>query len=223
MTLKAVLFDFDDTLIDIQSSRELRARRAHQLLVDEGHQVPWRAFWHSLMALHTDGFRRGMPLVIRELGLEGTPLGDECIDLWFFKGCEDLLTLTLGCTDLLDELRQRYRLGIITNGPADVQQHKFAHTGLSDYFELFLPSGEIGVHKPEPEIFRVALKRLGLSSEEAVFVGDHLDLDVVGAQRAGIRAIWFSGAGKRSDDPSIVPDAVIRRLEDLPAVLATLG
>ena len=163
-----------------------------------------------------------MPPVIRDLGLESTALGRECIDLWFFKGCEDLVTLSSGCTGLLDELRQRYRLGVITNGPAEVQQHKFDHTGVSEYFEMFLPSGEVGVEKPDPRIFHIALDRLGLAPREAIFVGDHLDLDVMGAQRAGMKAVWYNPQRWPSEFPHIVPDAEIGRLQDLMAVLTRL-
>ena len=221
MTLKAVLFDFDDTLIDTTSSREERALRAYRRLREEGVHVSWRAFWHSINDLDEGGFyRRGMGPVMRDLGLQGSALGDECNGFWFFKGAEDLLTLSIGCTDLLDVLRTHYRLGVITNGPEETQRHKFEHTGLQDYFELFLPSGEVGVTKPDPRIFRIALDRMQLQPSEAVFVGDHLDLDVIGAQRAGMRAIWYHPRRRYAyDDPSIVPDAAIRHLEELPAVL----
>jgi putative hydrolase of the HAD superfamily len=223
MTLKAVLFDFDDTLVDTSGSREERARRAHRRLLDDGHEVAWSPFWRSVNALAGDGYRRGMTPVMRDLGLEGTALGRECIDLWFFKGCEDLVSLSQGCFDLLDDLRHTYRLGIITNGPADVQSHKFDHTGLSEYFELFLPSGELGIHKPDPRIFHVALERLGIGPHEAVFIGDHLDLDVTGAQRAGLPAVWYNPNRWQSEHPLVVPEAEISRLADLPGVLSKLG
>jgi 2-haloalkanoic acid dehalogenase type II len=224
MALKAVLFDFDDTLIDVSASRQERAMRAHRRLREHGVEVGWSAFWHSINALDESGFyRRGMEPVIRDLGLHTTALGNECVDYWVFRGAEDLLALSPGCTDMLEVLSKRYRLGIVTNGPADSQHHKFEHTGLARYFELFLSSGEAGVHKPDPEIFRIALERLDVSPKEAVFIGDHLDLDVIGAQRAGMKAIWYSGAGKRPDDPFIVPDATIRRLEELPAALERLN
>ena len=221
--IKAVLFDFDDTLIDVTASRHERARRAHTRLREHGVNVSWSAFWHSINALDESGFyRRGMEPVIRDLGLDTTALGNECVGYWVFRGAEDLLMLSPGCRDMLDVLRVRYRLGIVTNGPAESQRHKFEHTGLQKYFEFFLPSGEVGVEKPAPEIFRIALERLDLVPDEAVFVGDHLDLDIIGAQRAGMKAIWYSGAAKRPDDPFIIPDATIHRLEDLPALLETL-
>ena len=113
-------------------------------------------------------------------------------------------------------------LGVVTNGPAETQRHKYEHTGLQDYFELFLPSGEVGIHKPDPRILRIALDRLGLQPHEALFIGDHLDLDVVCAQDAGMRGILYNPGHRRARDRYIVPDAVVQRLEELPAVLERL-
>ena len=223
MTLKGVLFDFDDTLIDVSASRQERARRAHVRLREHGVHVRWDAFWHSINTLDEGGFyRRGMEGVIRDLGLHDTALGDECVGYWVFRGAEDLLALSTGCLDVLDLLKTRYRLGVVTNGPADTQRHKFEQTGLEDYFEVFLPSGEVGVEKPDPEILRIALKRLGLQPREAVFVGDHLDLDVICAQDAGMPGIWYNPRHRRAGHPYIVPDAVVSRLEELPGVLDRL-
>ena len=211
MNIKAVLFDFDDTLIDVSASREERMRRAYQRLTDEGIEVRWNHFRHSINAPDEGGwFRRGMERAVEDLGVQATALGDECIDLWRFRGAEDLLSLSPGCTEVLALLRARYRLGVVTNGPADSQRHKFEHSGLQDYFEVFLPSGEVGVQKPDPEIFHIALKRMGLNSDEAVFVGDHLDLDVIGAQDAGMRGILYNPGYRRARDPYISPDAVIQ-------------
>jgi putative hydrolase of the HAD superfamily len=218
--LKAVLFDLDDTLLDTGSSREERARRAYHRLRAEGIQVGWGAFWRNVNSLDEGGFySKGVEGAIRDLGLHATELGEECAGLWRFIGAEDLLAHSPGCTAVLDALKSSYRLGVITNGPAEAQRHKFEHAGLEDYFEVFLPSGEIGIHKPDPEIFLVALERMDLAPHEAVFIGDHLDLDVIGAQRAGMRGILYNPGHRRHRDPYITPDAVIRHLEELPAVL----
>jgi putative hydrolase of the HAD superfamily len=223
MTLKAVLFDFDDTLVETSGSREERARRAHQRLTDAGHQVGWSAFWRSVNEFQSDGYRRGVSPVMRDLGLEGTPLARECIDLWFFKGCEELIWLSPGCVEVLHELRQRFMLGIITNGVEDAQKHKFAHTGLEEFFDVFLPSGEVGIHKPDPRIFHIALERLGMLAHEAVFVGDNLDLDIGGSQRVGMSGIWDNPRRRPNDFYDIVPDATIRHLSELPTVIERLG
>jgi putative hydrolase of the HAD superfamily len=224
MTLKAVLFDFDDTLIDVSASREARAQRAHQRLTAHGVEVRWNAFWRSINDLDEGGFySKGMVGAIQDLGLAGTALGDECIGFWAFKGTEDLIALSTGCTDCLDELKERYTLGVITNGAEDFQKHKFAYTGLQSYFDLFLPSGEVGVQKPDPRILHIALERLELRPDEAVFIGDHLDLDIICAQRAGVRSIWYNPKRRPHEFPGIIPDATVRHLGELTVAIEMLA
>jgi len=69
-------------------------------------------------------------------------------------------------------------------------------TGLRDYFDLVLISDEVGVAKPDEEIFELALKSLGIGREEAVMVGDDPRTDVKGATRAGIRACLVDRTGE---------------------------
>lgn len=223
MTIKAVLFDLDDTLLDTSSSRLERAQRAHKRLLEHGINVRWSAFWYTINDLDAGGFySKGMIGAIRELGLTGTDLGDECIGYWAFQGTEDLIALSPGCTDCLESLHGRYQLGVVTNGPEDFQKHKFAYTGLEKYFDLFLPSGAAGVQKPDPRILRMALERLGVLPNEAVFIGDHLDLDVICALDAGVRSIWYNPKFRPHEFPHIIPDATVRRLQDLPNLLEKL-
>ena len=92
--------------------------------------------------------------------------------------------------------------------------------GLLAPFKLLIFSDECGVRKPDPEIFHLTLRQIGLAPEEAVHVGDDPVLDVQGAQGAGMRAIQVTAtlpvALRRK------PDAVIRQLGDLPAALSQL-
>ena len=224
MAIKAVLFDFDDTLIDTSASREERIRRAYDRLHAEGIPVAWNTLWHAINDLDEDGFyRRGMEGAMDDLRLTGTTLGDECIGLWRFEGAEDLIVPSDGCIGCLEALTPHYRLGVLTNGPEASQKHKFAHSGLSEYFQFFLPSGEAGVQKPDPAFYHIALDRMGVTPAEAVFVGDHLDLDITGAHQAGMPGILYNPDNRRRPDPYIVPDAVLRHFGELPGVIERLA
>ena len=86
-------------------------------------------------------------------------------------------------------LRADYRLALVTNGAPDLQREKLRGSGLSGYFDAVIVSGEAGVGKPNPRIFALALERLGVRPDEAVMVGDNPARDIVGAQRAGVRAV----------------------------------
>ncbi|NQD91361.1 HAD family hydrolase, partial [Pseudomonas sp. CrR25] len=107
----------------------------------------------------------------------------------------------------------RFQLGVITNGNADVRR-----LGLADYFQFALCAEELGVGKPDPKPFCEALARAGVAAEHAVHIGDHPSDDIAGAQAAGLRAIWFNPQGKAWEGGKAA-DAEIASLAELPALL----
>ena len=92
-------------------------------------------------------------------------------------------------------LAAKYPLTIISNGFKEVQYYKFEHSGLAPYFTHTLISEEVGINKPQPEIFRIALQRNGISADEAVMIGDSYSSDIAGAKAAGIDQIWITSEG----------------------------
>ena len=110
---------------------------------------------------------------------------------------------------LLKELKNRgYLVGVITNGPSYLQNHKMDESGLRPYCDIVVVSGDLGVHKPDAEIFRITAERLGLKCEECVYVGDHPKNDIEGALSSGMKAIrmnwgWFKDQDLREDVPVI--------------------
>ncbi|WP_028241434.1 HAD family hydrolase [Stutzerimonas azotifigens] len=113
----------------------------------------------------------------------------------------------------LERLAERYVLGVLTNGNADVRR-----LGLADYFRFTLCAEELGVGKPDPRPFREALGRAGVAPEAALHIGDHPNDDIAGAQAAGMRAVWFN-PGRRAWPDQPPADAEITRLAELPALL----
>jgi len=91
-----------------------------------------------------------------------------------------------------------YSLGLISNAPADTGRVVEA-LGLSRYLDPVVISGVVGYTKPHPEIFRIALRRAGVSSGEAVHVGDVFEADVVGARNAGFEGILIDRDGSHSE------------------------
>ena len=129
----------------------------------------------------------------------------------------------------LKELTRRgFHLGIITNAAdaRDVARIIDSHE-LRGYFETIVISADLGVRKPDPRIFEVAMQRTGSKPETAVMVGDTLGADILGAHHAGLRGIWIT---RRSENPnnallrnSITPDAEISSLAEIPALLERLN
>ena len=101
---------------------------------------------------------------------------------WEFKIYEDVLST-------LETLKKRKLvLGLISNVAQDMES-TYEKLGLQPYLDFKVTSAEVGYDKPRPEIFLAALKKAAISSEEALYVGDQYQVDIVGAHGVGIRAL----------------------------------
>lgn len=101
--------------------------------------------------------------------------------------------------EALEELRRRgYRMGVISNADGRVDA-LLESVGLRPYFDFVIDSAVVGVEKPDPRIFRMALERMGVEPEEALYVGDIYEIDVVGARGAGMPAVLIDPLGRWTD------------------------
>jgi putative hydrolase of the HAD superfamily len=127
--------------------------------------------------------------------------------------------------EILPELRNRAgAVGLVTNGASQTQRDKIAVTGLSRYLDVIVISGEAGVAKPDPEIFDLALGKLGVPPGAAWHVGDSLAADIAGARNAGLAAaIWLNRSGAPPPAGAAVPTHEIRSLRDLLLLLDGQG
>jgi putative hydrolase of the HAD superfamily len=120
---------------------------------------------------------------------------------------------------LLSRLRQRVALGVVSNFYGNV--HRILEEAeLAPLLGAIVDSGVVGVRKPDPEIFTLAVTRLGLEPEEVLHVGDSFEKDIVGAHAAGLRTGWLTGAVER---PCCSPECVdvrLRCLADLEPLIA---
>lgn len=91
--------------------------------------------------------------------------------------------------ETLLKLREKYRIGLLSNGRADMQYVKLRTAGLEDCFDMILISGDTNYSKPDKEIFLEACRRIGCKPEEAYYVGDIPWRDIVGAENAGLTPI----------------------------------
>lgn len=105
-----------------------------------------------------------------------------------------------GAFEILDYLKQRYQLHIITNGFADVQDRKIKNSRLDAYFVSITNSETAGVKKPNPIIFEHALLVAKANKEHCVMIGDSLDADVEGALKMGLEAIFFNQGNLQVED-----------------------
>jgi putative hydrolase of the HAD superfamily len=122
---------------------------------------------------------------------------------------------------VLRELGRKFRLGLVTNGPSDLQYDKLDTSELRGCFGAVVVSREVGIAKPNPRIFAIALDRLGVTTSDAVFIGDNPKTDIAGAHAAGMKAIWLNRDNVPQPE-TIVPDRTIRSLAELEQTLASL-
>ena len=118
---------------------------------------------------------------------------------------------------MVEALKGRYQLGVVSNGFADVQYKKLAALRVDQHFRCVVLSGELGVAKPDPAIFHDAAGRLGASPGQCLYVGDSYLDDVVGAKTAGMCACWFNPCGRPAGE--VRPDMDIRSLDEIVPVL----
>lgn len=124
--------------------------------------------------------------------------------------------------DNLTNLRENYRLALVTNGTPDLQREKIQGTSLARFFDAILISGEVGVGKPDCRIFELALEELTASRAETVMVGDSLTRDILGAQHAGLKGVWLNRSSNDAVD-QIILDAQMTSLNQIYEFLPILA
>ena len=102
--------------------------------------------------------------------------------------------------EVLDYLKEKYSLHIITNGFDKTQHIKLEHANLSPYFNQIITSEKLGVKKPSPAIFSYALDTAAATKEESIYIGDNLVVDILGCQNFGIDGIYFNPEKKKHEE-----------------------
>ena len=196
--IKAVLFDFDDTL-HLRDHAFRKAchsfiRRHYPTLDDTAHQ----ARYDEMIAFDDYGYRRPLtyPQFIEKFltQWDGAVYDtvDDAVQEFYLDFAANSMLLD-DAPDTLRELRRRgYRIGIITNGLSFLQNHKLGFSELRPLVDLAVVHGDEGIGKPHTEIFRRTAARLGVPCETCLFVGDHPINDIGGARAAGMSAIWIN-------------------------------
>ena len=135
--------------------------------------------------------------------------------------CDEFMTfvyLDENTEQLLRTLHGKYKLGIISNFAIPECVYELLKThDLDKLLDAVVVSGAVNKRKPSPEIFGHALKVLGVSASETVFVGDTLDADIEGAKGAGMKAVYIQRRIEKTKQ--VQPDQIIKSLSELPAAL----
>jgi len=225
MSIRAVLFDLDNTLADRRAAFAVYTERLIDAFIEVGGGMERREIAETIRLADRNGYRQKSELYA-EL-LQSLPFRDSSVTVedlltfWFaeFPGCTIAMD---GAAEVLAALRGRgMKLGIVTNGSGASQRGKIDRAGFRRLVDDVIVSDEVRMKKPERGIFELALQRLGVTAGEAVFVGDHPVNDVRGAAEAGMRAVWLAGFMKPAAEGPL-PERSIRKLSELPGLLTAL-
>jgi putative hydrolase of the HAD superfamily len=231
---RAVLFDLGDTLLDFEPMDtralfKMAARHGYEHLRARGASLPaferyfraqyralrWAYFWAKLRGREFDSTE----LLRRSCARFGCPADDATLSelswLWY-RPLVEHSSVAADVTPTLAALCEAgLRLGIVSNTfiPGATIDRHLDLVGLKDFFAVRVYSSDIGCRKPHRRIFQEALRQLGVTAHAALFVGDLLKTDIVGAKRIGMRTVWrcpWSNCG-----PHRVADHTIRRISEL--------
>jgi len=216
---QAILFDLDDTLYDFRAFWRARLERGLAAVLAAQPQLEQTALVRAAMEEWV--FIAQMGDFLRRQGLRDERLiARACAD--YAEGWFDDLLLPEETAQILHALHGSYRLGLITNGPTDIQQAKIERFALGGLMDALVISEEVGIAKPDPRIFAIALDRLAVQPSQALFVGDSPEHDLRGAAAAGIDVVWLNRHGGELPEDLPVPLATIRRLDELLPLLQEL-
>jgi HAD superfamily hydrolase (TIGR01549 family) len=236
MPIQAVLFDMFDTLVLIVKDHEFydySLKRAHSFLVENGVTVGFAAFREAYQkardALYVEAdarleephFNLRISNALKSLGYRFDAYSEVVAGATntFCEGFMEYVRIDKNTKSVLEKLHRRYKLGIVSNFaiPECVDKLLERHS-LEKFFDVVLVSGAVNKRKPSPEIFEKALEKLGITAENAVFVGDTVDADIEGAKNAGMKAIFIERRLQKEVE-SACPDLTIKGLGELLSAL----
>ncbi len=231
-SIKAVLFDLDDTLFDhLHSTRQgmLAICEAYPDLQEVPTEVLFADYTRLLDEVHLlvlagdltiDEARRERFRRFFQLHAPANAYLSEVIEHAATLHREHYQAnrqAVAGVVPLLEYLHSQVKIAIVTNNLVAEQVEKLRHLQLEHLIDTLVTSEETGFIKPDPRIFHIALERLGMRAEEAVMVGDSWNGDVLGAHQAGLPAIWLNRHSIPCPDPTLARE--IRSLEPLDEIV----
>lgn len=231
--IKVVVFDIDGTTLDHDGAQQTALACLYKAL-EVAQRVPLDEFvtiWQQEADRYWEHYQAGKVMFIQQRLLRvkavfdrlGEAVSDERAMGVFraylaeYEGSWRLYDDVLPCLESLS----RYTLAVISNGDSGQQRRKLKGTGIAPYFSSVVISGDLGVSKPHPGIFDRSLQELGVSAREAVYVGDDLESDALGAKNVGMWAIWLAREGYEGAHAN-VPVPIVESLSQVKDAVSEL-
>ncbi len=239
--LKAIFFDMDETLCGTSQADKVAGQEfaswiktTYPQLTDpeaflqrylQGVYKKLNAEFPQLVALLPDenAFRCGLiKAILAEQGVEVTAEQAQQAQSFFDSARMNAFDFLPGVKEMLAELRQRYTLVVITNGPIFSQHPKLAATNMSEWVDHIIVGGEEPEEKPAASIFHKALSLAGVKPQESLHIGDSLAADIAGANNLDILSVWVNPTGA-DNSTDVEPDYEVRDTVELKEILKTLA
>ena len=228
--IRNVLFDLDDTLFDFHKAAKIALTKT---LVHFGIDPTEEtlALYSTINAAHWKRLELGE--ISREEVKVGRyrelfkTIGVECDPVKATAYYESMLAIghyfMPGAPELLGELYRKYRLYIVSNGTAKVQEGRIGSSGIAKYMDGIFISQILGANKPDKQFFDICFAEIpDFSLSETVIIGDSLSSDIKGGINAGITTVWFNPKGIENDS-DIKPDYTIKELSEVPGLLSQIS
>ena len=230
MKYKHLFFDLDHTLWDFdRNSAECIAEifdtfRLADLGVTSAEEFSrhfitinkklWADFDKNLIT-HNYIRENRFPMVFKSLGVDETGLHTD-MNAEYLRLLPRKPHLLDSAREILDYLKDRYIMHIITNGFAEIQAVKMVSAEIAHYFTLVVTSENANAKKPDPLVFEYALSAAGANVKESIMIGDNYEADILGAKGVGLDTVFYNPAGVLVDDQ---PTYDIRHWKELMAIL----
>ncbi|MFQ3181453.1 MAG: putative hydrolase of the HAD superfamily [Polaribacter sp.] len=201
MNIKHVFFDLDHTLWDFEKNSELTFEKIFKenfvtVNIDEFLAIYkplnlkyWKLYREEKVSKEELKYSR----LKNSFDAVKYKISDELIDKLaddFIENLANFNYLFDGTFELLEYLKEKYTLHIITNGFEEIQSKKMINSKIHHYFDQIITSESVGVKKPNSKVFEYALEIANAKKENSVMIGDSLEADIRGALGAGLRAIY---------------------------------
>ena len=191
-----ILFDADDTLFHFDAFSGLqRMFSRFGVCFTQQDYYAYQIINKSLWIEYQNNTITAEQLQFQRFQAWATKLQMQSRDLntAFLNAMAEICRPLEGALSLLNTLKGKVKLGIITNGFTELQQTRLERTGLSDHFELLVISEQVGVAKPHVDIFNHALSEMGNPARDVVLmVGDNPESDILGGMNAGMDTCWIN-------------------------------
>lgn len=230
MRFKNLFLDLDDTLWDTYNNNK---ECLEELFVDyrwDQYYASFEAFFavywpnnEMLWAKYRNHEIDRQTLILERFGYVLRPMGivskDEilAINKDFLQRTVFKTRLVPGAIELLDYLRPRYNIYILSNGFREVQAGKLNNSGLAPYIQKTILSEDAGIQKPHKGIFDFALINTNSRRNETLMIGDSWEADIIGARQSGMEQLWYNPENKEAN--GFEPTFTVRSLSEICHIL----